>query len=234
MVYIEAPAGVGFSYSTDGNTTTNDDQTSLENYNAIKKWFEVHADFRHHQTFIMGESYGGVYVPTLTARIVEGQKDFPINLKGMAIGNGYVNEKLNVDTSIRFAYGHGIIDEKVWNTLELQCCRGCIDGCDLTQLTGHCATQVEEIFEFLWFGGLNPYDLYRKCDPNPGLNGIRMDAMKRGVTPRFLQKRRQNRFKLDKWSAEKVGGPRRGQPPSDATPAPLRRLRALPERLGRD
>jgi len=25
IVYIEAPAGVGFSYSTDGNTTTDDD-----------------------------------------------------------------------------------------------------------------------------------------------------------------------------------------------------------------
>lgn len=43
----------------------------------------------------------------------------------MAVGNGYVNEKLNIDTSVRFAYGHGIIDEKVWNTLELTCCRGC-------------------------------------------------------------------------------------------------------------
>ncbi|KAI6232893.1 Carboxypeptidase [Aphelenchoides fujianensis] len=192
VVYIEAPAGVGFSYSTDGNTTTDDDQTSLENYNAIKKFFEIHSQFRHHSTFIMGESYGGVYVPTLTARIVEGQSDFPINLKGMAVGNGYVNEKLNIDTSVRFAYGHGIIDEKVWNELELTCCRGCIDGCDLTQLTGHCATMVEEIFEFLWFGGLNPYDLYRKCDPNPGINSVRMDTMARGIVPRFFMDRRAN------------------------------------------
>ncbi|KAI6197439.1 Serine carboxypeptidase ctsa-1.1 [Aphelenchoides besseyi] len=192
VVYIESPAGVGFSYSTDGNTTTDDDLTSLENYNAIKKFFEIHTPFRHHQTFIMGESYGGVYVPTLTARIVEGQKDFPINLKGMAIGNGYVNEKLNIDTSVRYAYGHGIIDEKVWNELESTCCRGCIDGCDLTKLTGHCATMVEEIFEFLWFGGLNPYDVYRKCDPNPGVNSIRMETLAYGITPRFFMEKRQN------------------------------------------
>jgi len=189
VVYIESPAGVGFSYSTDSNTTTNDDQTSLENYNAIKRFFEVHSQYRGHQTFIMGESYGGVYVPTLTARIVEGQKDFPINLKGMAIGNGYVNEKMNIDTSVRFAYGHGIIDEKVWNELELTCCRGCIDGCDLTQLTGHCASMVEEIFEFLWFGGLNPYDLYRKCDPNPGANSVRMETIKLGIVPNFFKER---------------------------------------------
>lgn len=98
----------------------------------------------------MGESYGGVYVPTLTARIVDGLKTFKINLKvrynsvrydtirgwnrlqGMALGNGYVNEKLNIDTSVRYAYGHGLIDEKTWNTLERDCCKGCIDSCDLT------------------------------------------------------------------------------------------------------
>lgn len=41
VVYIEAPAGVGYSYSTDGNVTTNDDQTSTENYEAFKLFFKV-------------------------------------------------------------------------------------------------------------------------------------------------------------------------------------------------
>uniref|UniRef100_A0A915ENZ7 Serine carboxypeptidase n=1 Tax=Ditylenchus dipsaci TaxID=166011 RepID=A0A915ENZ7_9BILA len=105
----------------------------------------------------------------------------------MAIGNGYVDEKLNIDTSIRFAYGHGIIDEKVWNTLEIECCRGCIDGCDLTQLSGHCARMVEDTFEFLWHGGLNPYDLYRDCDPTRTLTAIRFTARLNSTT----QSRRQ-------------------------------------------
>ena len=56
--------GVGYSYSSDGNTTTNDDLTSLENYEGLKKFFELHPSFRNHSTFIMGESYGGVYVPS--------------------------------------------------------------------------------------------------------------------------------------------------------------------------
>ncbi|CAI5440763.1 unnamed protein product [Caenorhabditis angaria] len=187
VVYIESPAGVGYSYATDGNITTNDDLTSLENYEALKQFFTEFPQFRHHATFIMGESYGGVYVPTLTARIVDGQEDFPINLKGMALGNGYVHETLNIDSSVRFAYGHGLIDEKVWNTLETSCCKGCIDSCDLTQVTGHCATMVEEIFQFLWFGGLNPYDLYRDCDPNPSANSKRMTHLLRGVAPKMAK-----------------------------------------------
>ncbi|VDM47375.1 unnamed protein product [Toxocara canis] len=186
VVYIESPAGVGYSYSTDGNITTNDDQTSLENYEAVKAFFGEFPDFRKNPTFIMGESYGGVYVPTLTARIVDGMHDFHINLKGMALGNGYVNEMLNIDTSVRYAYGHGIIDEKIWNTLENECCHGCIDSCDFTQVTGHCARMVEDIFQFMWFGGLNPYDLYRDCDPSPDVNDVRMTALRKGLAPRAL------------------------------------------------
>lgn len=186
VVYIESPAGVGYSFSTDGNTTTNDDQTSYENYEAVKAFFKVFPQFRNHSTFIMGESYGGVYVPMLTARIIDGMKNFHVNLRGMALGNGYVSEKLNVDTSVRYAYGHGIIDEKVWYTLEVECCSGTIDYCDLTRLTGHCARMVEDIFQFLWFGGLNPYDLYRDCDPNPDVNGKRMLSIMNGIMPRLM------------------------------------------------
>jgi Serine carboxypeptidase len=58
-------------------------------------------------------------VPTLTALIVDGQKDFKINLTGMAVGNGYVSVELNFNTMLRYAYGHGIIDEAVWNELEV-------------------------------------------------------------------------------------------------------------------
>uniref|UniRef100_A0A0N4ZEM9 Carboxypeptidase n=1 Tax=Parastrongyloides trichosuri TaxID=131310 RepID=A0A0N4ZEM9_PARTI len=182
VIYIESPAGVGYSYSSDGNTTTNDDQTALENYNAVKEFFKLYPQFRNNALFVMAESYGGVYGPTLTAKIVEGMDDFPVNLKGMAIGNGYMSEKLNIDTSVRFAYGHGIIDEKIWTTLESECCHGCIESCDLTAVEGHCARIVEDIFQFLWFGGLNPYDLYRDCDPNPDVNSKKMKAIQRGIT----------------------------------------------------
>lgn len=123
----------------------------------------------------------------------------------MAIGNGYMNEKMNIDTSIRFAYGHGLIDEKIWNTLEQECCRGCIDGCDLSELTGQCARlviiiyylinfKVEDTFEFLWHGGLNPYDLYRDCDPNPDLNQGRRSVMQMGFFPKHFTQARLNLY----------------------------------------
>jgi len=48
---------------------------------------------------------------------------------------------------------------------------------------------VEDIFEFLWHGGLNPYDLYRTCDPSPAANSKKLGVMQRGLTPRFMLER---------------------------------------------
>ncbi|VDN01566.1 unnamed protein product [Thelazia callipaeda] len=185
IVYIESPAGVGYSYATNGKIKTTDSQTALENYKAVQAFFEKFPSYRDHAVYIMGESYGGIYVPTLAAHII---RDSSINLKGIAIGNGYVNEVLNIDTSIRFAYGHGLIDEKTWNTLEKDCCHGCIDTCDLTKVTlefckNMASIFVEKIFTFLWEGGLNPYDLYRDCDPNSEESKTRINAMKRNFAP---------------------------------------------------
>uniref|UniRef100_A0A914YXK5 Carboxypeptidase n=1 Tax=Panagrolaimus superbus TaxID=310955 RepID=A0A914YXK5_9BILA len=186
VVYVESPAGVGFSYSSDGNTTANDEMTALENYEAIRKFFVLYPSFRNHSVFIMGESYGGIYVPTLAARIIDGQKEFHINLNGIAIGNGYVNEKMNIETSIRFAYDHGYIDETNWKNLKKKCCHGCIEDCDLTQLTGRCGSMIENIIKTIWYGGINPYDIYRDCDGS--FDNTKMESLRVGILPKkFLQ-----------------------------------------------
>lgn len=183
IVYIESPAGVGYSYSTNGIIKTDDNQTAQENYVAIKEFFKAFPNFRNNSVYIMGESYGGVYVPTLTVLVIRGLAEFPMNLKGIALGNGYVSEVLNIDTSIQFAYSHGLVDEKTWNELQNRCCHGCINTCELTNVTKkECISKVQKIFQFIWSGNLNPYDLYRDCISNPELNKARIRVMKFGLT----------------------------------------------------
>ncbi|KAH7724196.1 Protein F41C3.5 [Aphelenchoides avenae] len=82
VVFIDAPGGVGFSYVTPrDNKTHNDNRTSSENYSAIKDFFGIYPQFRKHAVFIAGESYAGIYIPTLSKRIIEGQHTFAINLE---------------------------------------------------------------------------------------------------------------------------------------------------------
>jgi len=98
------------------------------NYAALKHFFGIYPQFRNNDFFITGESYGGIYVPTLAQRVVLGLDSFPLNfrvinydnllkllidlLKGIAVGNGMLDFNLNQNTIIEFAYYHGLIDEK--------------------------------------------------------------------------------------------------------------------------
>uniref|UniRef100_A0A915NAS6 Carboxypeptidase n=1 Tax=Meloidogyne javanica TaxID=6303 RepID=A0A915NAS6_MELJA len=191
VVYIESPVGVGYSYSEAWSLIEIDDeQTAKENYEAVKQFFEIYPSFRNNYLFISGESYAGVYVPSLCALIVDGQNEYPLKLTGMMIGNGYMNARLDIDTTIKFAYAHGLVDEKLWQLMREECCNGCFDGCDLSMMSNYfCQNKVEEIFEFVWLGGLNPYDLYRDCDTFSPLNSIKMHALRRGLLPIKINER---------------------------------------------
>ena len=42
------------------------------NYNAVVDFFKKFPEFQKNPFFVTGESYGGIYVPTLSLRIIEG------------------------------------------------------------------------------------------------------------------------------------------------------------------
>lgn len=86
MLWLEAPAGVGFSYAQDRSVyNTNDTQTADFNHKALTMFFEGFSEYRKNEFFIAGESYAGVYVPTLAYKTIMSQGDFFINLKGILV-----------------------------------------------------------------------------------------------------------------------------------------------------
>ena len=54
-------------------------QVSLHNYNALVDFFKKFSEFRTNEFFVTGISYAGVYVPTLSLHILQG--NFKINFK---------------------------------------------------------------------------------------------------------------------------------------------------------
>jgi carboxypeptidase C (cathepsin A) len=91
MLYIESPVGVGFSYSDTNDYACNDDRTANENRGAVEAFFASFPEYKKNKFFITGESYAGIYVPTLAEAILSGEKDGTYTgapLTGIAAGNG--------------------------------------------------------------------------------------------------------------------------------------------------
>lgn len=165
ILTIESPAGVGYSYSSNGDIQTDDNQTANANFNALKGFFTAFPQYKSNDFFVTGESYGGIYIPTLVQTILNKKQEFPINLKGMAIGNGCVSGNLGLDTIIQFTYNHGMIDEQTWQKVSTQCCDGKIDGCAFHSINGfgYCPSFINEASQNAWYSGINPYNMYANC-----------------------------------------------------------------------
>lgn len=65
VVYIESPAQVGFSYIDGKAPTWNDDLVAKLNSKAVREFFNVWTEYAGRETYLSGESYAGIYVPTL-------------------------------------------------------------------------------------------------------------------------------------------------------------------------
>lgn len=163
MIYLEAPAGVGYSYSDDKNYTTDDDQVAQDNFLALQDFFTKFPEFNHSDFYVTGESYGGIYVPTLSVRVLT---DIRINFKGMAIGNGISNFDMNSDSLLYFAYYHGLMGDSLWNETLHSCCPEESERCPFVHsylANDKCSDYVAKGLELVYGIGLNEYNLYGPC-----------------------------------------------------------------------
>ncbi|KAK3090002.1 hypothetical protein FSP39_008377 [Pinctada imbricata] len=85
MLYLEAPVGVGYSYTDKPIKEYTDSIVAMDNYKALSHFFKKFPELKRNEFFMAGESYGGFYVPTLSEFVLN---DLSINFKGFAVGNG--------------------------------------------------------------------------------------------------------------------------------------------------
>lgn len=90
MLFLESPAGVGFSYSnrTSDYDASGDRNTAADNYVFLVNWLERFPEYKGREFYISGESYAGHYVPQLAHTILNHNKRANktiINLKGIIV-----------------------------------------------------------------------------------------------------------------------------------------------------
>ena len=166
VIFLESPAGVGFSYSKKLLNFESDDKAAMENYLALKSFFEKFPQYKGNSLFLSGESYAGVYLPTLGV-LIDADKDF--NLKGLAIGNGYLDAKKLSESLIFFGYHHGLLGKTTWDEVSAKCCGGkpparanCVLGDN--HVPAACSNAIsDKMEEALSEPGMNPYNMYGDC-----------------------------------------------------------------------
>ncbi|CAJ0608993.1 unnamed protein product [Cylicocyclus nassatus] len=168
IIYLDAPAGVGFSVRLDGLWNYTDAEVAQDNYAALKMWFEKYPELINNDFYVAGESYGGTYVPMLSVLLLN---DTSLNFKGMIIGNGCVDDVLNQNSIVEFNYNHGIIDESYYRQAITKCCNNDPDNCDFYKMTvnetGVCYNEGNNLTTANFMTGLDPYFLYYSCYLNP-------------------------------------------------------------------
>ncbi|XP_028102059.1 serine carboxypeptidase II-3-like [Camellia sinensis] len=126
ILFLESPAGVGFSYS---NTTSDydksgDARTAADSYTFLVNWLERFPEYKTRDFFITGESYAGHYVPQLAQLILQNNKvtnQTVINLQGIAIGNAYVDYETEYTGVSDFFWTHALISDEIYEGIVANC-----------------------------------------------------------------------------------------------------------------
>ncbi|KAK7844868.1 serine carboxypeptidase-like 45 [Quercus suber] len=133
ILYLESPAGVGFSYSANKSfyNYVNDEIAARDSLTFLQRWFGKFPEYRDRDFFITGESYAGHYVPQLAHLIIQSKVKF--NLKGIAIGNPLLEFAVDFNSPDEYYWSHGLISDGVYALLTKSCnssqiMRGAIRG----------------------------------------------------------------------------------------------------------
>jgi len=171
ILYLEAPVGVGFSYSDNPSVDykCTDDTTANDNLAAMQVFFQLYSEYSKNPFFITGESYAGIYVPTLAEAIMKSTTYTGAPLKGIAVGNGCTGDQIGIcghaeqGTCYKWTYltQLGMISNDLKTKIAASCnwtaaCSGAKNSLSATctNLLAQASNQLSNV---------NTYDVYGDC-----------------------------------------------------------------------
>uniref|UniRef100_A0A0D9VIP1 Carboxypeptidase n=1 Tax=Leersia perrieri TaxID=77586 RepID=A0A0D9VIP1_9ORYZ len=183
-----SPVGVGFSYT---NTSSDlqqlgDKITADDAYIFLLNWFKRFPQYKSHDFYIAGESYAGHYVPQLSEKIFDGNKQGPkenhINFKGFMIGNALMDDETDQTGMIDYAWDHAVISDRVYGDVKKYC------NFSMENVTDACDKALSEYFAV--YRLIDMYSIYTPvCTEDGGSSafGQRKVAV-HGAAPKIFSK----------------------------------------------
>eukprot|EP00929_Paragymnodinium_shiwhaense_P120256 TRINITY_DN92186_c0_g1_i1.p1 TRINITY_DN92186_c0_g1~~TRINITY_DN92186_c0_g1_i1.p1 ORF type:complete len:534 (-),score=53.23 TRINITY_DN92186_c0_g1_i1:208-1809(-) len=138
LIIRNLPPPVGFSYcdpiGPSGKGTScgswNDTKVAKHSYEFLSNWRKAFPEYSANDLYLVGESYAGIYIPTLARQILRGDDSgLKGQLKGFAVGDGCIGGKhgggcLGIDGpffQIEFDHGHGQFSDKTYREIKSVC-----------------------------------------------------------------------------------------------------------------
>lgn len=134
MLYLESPAGVGYSTCSKGgrvaSTCSWNDVNQGEAYaHTLKAFYKAFPEFKDNDLYLTGESYAGQYTPNI-AHFILNNKGYADNLKGLALGNACwggdathvrCNGPNSQQNDVDMFYGKGLFSKKLYEAIYKAC-----------------------------------------------------------------------------------------------------------------
>ncbi|EFJ35650.1 serine carboxypeptidase-like enzyme [Selaginella moellendorffii] len=153
IIFLESPAGVGFSYSNSSDDSYTDDNTADQNLQFLIEWLKIFPEYSKNDFYVTGESYAGHYIPTLASKILSyNSQGGSINFKGIAIGNAWTDSKFELPGNVEFLHTHSIISDDIYSEAMENCFSPKGDA-------AKCSAANQGINRLTQF--INPYNVYR-------------------------------------------------------------------------
>lgn len=117
MLFVDQPVGTGFSNSK--NYRTDESHIAVDFYTFLEGFLKKHPEYKKSSFYLTGEGYAGHFIPSIASYILK-NPGLKLNLKGVAIGNGYYSMAIQAPPDAPFAFKNGLISEELFETVHHQ------------------------------------------------------------------------------------------------------------------
>ncbi|XP_004289772.1 PREDICTED: serine carboxypeptidase-like 18 [Fragaria vesca subsp. vesca] len=125
IIFIDAPVGTGFSYSTTQEGYNSSDTESSEAvYQFLRKWMLKHPKFLYNPLYITGDSYSGIIVPQVTLKVSDGNRNGvrpPMKLQGYLLGNPVTELHSDENSRMEFYHRVTLISSELYASIQENC-----------------------------------------------------------------------------------------------------------------
>ncbi len=164
LMYWDQPVGTG--YTTGERYAKDEEEVGDFFYKALIGFFDKHKEYIGSPIYLAGEGYAGKYISFISSQI---QKKGLLNLKGIAIGDGWVKPKVQIERQITYGYEMGFLDTNQFHELEDRYVAFCEKLEELESLPSVSVNQWKRVVEY---GNSITVDIL-KCSGNTDTYDVR-------------------------------------------------------------